>query len=83
MTMPDSYEHEVILEVVDEVVQKLMDVLRSYISEINNDRHRMCVVAAALATVAQLMDGDVMFREDGTTGMLRWIVNRWKPAVAE
>lgn len=75
----DPYEVAVYLDDAADLATELLAVIAHRTPEITDARVRSALIAAALGTVAQMVDQveDGRFKEGGATQLLQAVVARW------
>ena len=70
---PLSYESSVFAEDVTAISQVIVDDVIARIGPIDGEKMKSCIVAAALMSAAEVLDG-AQYRDDGVTGALARMV---------
>lgn len=69
---PLSTEAAVFVEDVEAIANLILDAVAKVLpgETIGGNQHPSCIVAAAMLSAAQVLDGEVEYRPDGATGAL-------------
>lgn len=69
---PLTVEAAVFIEDVEALANKILKTVGEVLpgETIGGNQHPSCIVAAAMVSAAQVLDGEVAYRPDGATGAL-------------
>lgn len=80
MSVKFTYETCVYMEQVEALTNEILAVMHRHVGDIEDDRVRNAMAAAALITAAQTVDALKMpekYRVNGVSGLMREMVVKW------